>query len=877
MITAVLVAAAGVIMATSLLASQLAQTGPRFSTQAQLTTSGEENNTGTSSAEREDAENEEEDKSSTSSAEKEEKNSTVSAEAEDTDDDGQPAGSSNNIFARAYELARTGFLNFLAFISQLTRAPGVQKATCDPTLAATDPGSCGFQFPYLQITVVPTPGGSSLDNQKAVALTASTWSDDEQVSSTYLPTTPLIADVNSAYPSKEISYINSDGKLVIYSASGGNPIVTTAEAAGSITSSIVTGELAPAAIHLDSDNYYEILVPGRVGTTWEGTLKAFKGDGTAVSGLNTTFMQGIPISAPLVEDMDSDGSPEIILPVYHYPNATTSLLGWTWAGGQLIGLNNGNPVLITISGSGGFLPRFSAPSVGNITSTNTSQKEVAAAVENPDGMMSIYVFGKNGSGITQFPSTGAWYQEAINEPIPGTSSSATNPGIGGVALADLGGDVRLELVVVTHKKVDANPWGGYVVRAFVHNITAGSGQIFTPKLETGIVNGIYLGSSRPSIGSFAGQSKAIVFHTIGGSGGSNDNGRGLFAAYYNGSSLAWIDGYSPRTITDKDGSACNIRQEMSLTTVTLGDSDNDQLNEAIYAKYFTYISPAYYYYTVFFYYAQGSPVDDPLCTRALDQYDVTSPLGLQNPGGINQRIEAASNLELADLDNDGLLEMATTLAYPNINKYNRLYIQDLQGPSSSALDWPMAAGNECRQGRYRGSCPPAPSSGPTSTPVPSTPTLTPAPVNTTCGQRCANVVNPVQCDAGLFCGGAPFACPTGMICAEPFVCYNPLCRSESDCTCNPDLYVNSRSNISCNQLCATKGKSCLSVGTDTGAGADGKYWMGTTTPTSFSCTPVSGTTCATVMSESLTADLSCPFYQDTSHVYSTPWTVCRCG
>ena len=53
----------------------------------------------------------------------------------------------------------------------------------------------------------------------------------------------------------------------------------------------------------------------------------------------------------------------------------------------------------------------------------------------------------------------------------------------------------------------------------------------------------------------------------------------------------------------------------------------------------------------------------------------------------------------------------------------------------------------------------------------------------TCGRVCANAVNPVRCAKGLTCGGAPFACPRGMICAEPFVCYNPTCPNESDCNC----------------------------------------------------------------------------------------------
>ena len=553
---------------------------------------------------------------------------------------------------------------------------------------------------------------------------ASTWSDEEQVTSSYMPTTPLVADVSSSYPNKEVSYINSDGKLVIYAASGGNPIVTTGVVAGGMFG-IDSSEFAPSAIKLDSDNYYEILVPGRVGTTWEGTLKAFRGDGSAISGLNTSFVEGIPLSAPLVDDLDADGNPEIILPVYHNANATTRLLGWTWNGSQLTGLNSGNKVLITVSGSGGFVPRFTSPASGNITSTSSSSKEVAAAVENPDGTMSIYVFRKNGSATVQVPTSGSWYQEAINEPVPGTSSNGTNPGIGGIAMVDLGGDAKQEIVIVTHKQVPSNPWGGYVVRVFNHNSSQGSGQTFATKLQTNIVNSIYLPSSRPAIGSFQGQSKAIVFNTVYNSGGTNTNGRALFAAYYNGSNLQWINGYSPRTITYKDSSPCNIKLETGLSSVTLGDGNNNGANEAFYSKFFTYISPSYYY-TLYFYNAEGAPTDDPNCTQALDHYDASSFTNAQNPGGINLRIESMSNLELADIDGDGLLEMATTYSYPSgVNRYNRLYVYDLSGPASSAQDSPMAGGNECRQGRYKGVCPPAPG-GPTSTPTRTpTPTIEP--------------------------------------------------------------------------------------------------------------------------------------------------------
>ena len=559
---------------------------------------------------------------------------------------------------------------------------------------------------------------------------ASTWSDEEQVTSSYMPTTPLVADVSSSYPNKEVSYINSDGKLVIYAASGGNPIVTTGVVAGGMFG-IDSSEFAPSAIKLDSDNYYEILVPGRVGTTWEGTLKAFRGDGSAISGLNTSFVEGIPLSAPLVDDLDADGNPEIILPVYHNANATTRLLGWTWNGSQLTGLNSGNKVLITVSGSGGFVPRFTAPASGNITSTSSSSKEVAAAVENPDGTMSIYVFRKNGSATVQVPTSGSWYQEAINEPVPGTSSNGTNPGIGGIAMVDLGGDAKQEIVIVTHKQVPSNPWGGYVVRVFNHNSSQGSGQTFATKLQTNIVNSIYLPSSRPAIGFFQGQSKAIVFNTVYNSGGTNTNGRALFAAYYNGSNLQWINGYSPRTITYKDSSPCNIKLETGLSSVTLGDGNNNGANEAFYSKFFTYISPSYYY-TLYFYNAEGAPTDDPNCTQALDHYDASSFTNAQNPGGINLRIESMSNLELADIDGDGLLEMATTYSYPSgVNRYNRLYVYDLSGPASSAQDSPMAGGNECRQGRYRGSCPFA-LGGSTATPAPPTltPTRTPTPTPT---------------------------------------------------------------------------------------------------------------------------------------------------
>jgi len=66
-------------------------------------------------------------------------------------------GSSNNIFAKAIELLKQGILNASAFFAQIFRTPSIQKSTCDPTLPASDPRSCPYQYPYLKITVIPTP------------------------------------------------------------------------------------------------------------------------------------------------------------------------------------------------------------------------------------------------------------------------------------------------------------------------------------------------------------------------------------------------------------------------------------------------------------------------------------------------------------------------------------------------------------------------------------------------------------------------------------------------------------------------------------------------------------------------------------------------
>ena len=66
-------------------------------------------------------------------------------------------GSSNPTFAKAIELIKQGVLNISAFFAQIFRSPSVQKQTCDPTLPDTDPKSCVYQYPYLQITVLPTP------------------------------------------------------------------------------------------------------------------------------------------------------------------------------------------------------------------------------------------------------------------------------------------------------------------------------------------------------------------------------------------------------------------------------------------------------------------------------------------------------------------------------------------------------------------------------------------------------------------------------------------------------------------------------------------------------------------------------------------------
>lgn len=550
------------------------------------------------------------------------------------------------------------------------------------------------------------------DIQKAGAASAS-WLDKEVVSGSAnfnLPSTPLVANVNETYSGKEISFLNSDGEVVIYQASGGNPILTTSSVAGTITASNLNSDLAPTAINLTNDSTYEILVPGRSGTTETGTLKALTGTGSQVAGLNASFSQGVPNSAAIVDDWDADGNPEIFLTVVNSTTSTTSLLGWKWtiSSQTLTGLRSGDPVLLTVTGSGVFKPQMRPPSIGKITST-TSAKEIVASIETSEGLMRIYVIKKNGSSISYVtsgtpepppnPSGSFWIEQRIDEQdLLGT----TNPHIGGIALADFNADGKEDIVVVTSKQESGNPAGDYSVRSFTHSSATGTGTALATRLSRINYNGVYGNAGRPSVGQFQGQSKAVIFKTQGLAGSTNSQGLGLFAAYYSGGQFSWISNYNPRTITEKASNPCNVRGERSMSSVTLANGNTTGGNEAFYSKEY---SPPQSVYTVYVYAAEGNPTDDTSCNGALDHLDVPPLLGYQNDP-ISNYIYSTANIELADADENGTIEAISTHSYVQSSvSYNITTLYALNGVATSTQDWMMTAGNECRQGRYRGSCP----------------------------------------------------------------------------------------------------------------------------------------------------------------------------
>src|SRR3990172_7989317 len=132
-ITAIRIATVGVALLTTYLGIQLLWKSQHITPNAHAvafildsaddaTESGDDENSGTDSAKEKEKESEPQD------SQDEDTTGTSSAETEDEQNDGQPSGSSNNIFARAFELFQKGVLNILSFISQLTRVPGTHKA-----------------------------------------------------------------------------------------------------------------------------------------------------------------------------------------------------------------------------------------------------------------------------------------------------------------------------------------------------------------------------------------------------------------------------------------------------------------------------------------------------------------------------------------------------------------------------------------------------------------------------------------------------------------------------------------------------------------------------------------------------------------------------
>lgn len=571
------------------------------------------------------------------------------------------------------------------------------------------------------------------------------WDRQHRVFTAGAATTPIALEMNPNSPGKEIAFIDADRILYVYGADG----TLLATSSAKVTQQYgQPPNFTLSAIDLNGDRdtqgntEYDLVLPATTSNTPNTTsvyLQAFKlafvGGSYKLEATSSASVasKGAPFSAAAVDDLENDGRPEVFVTTKK-TTGEASLLGWTWEPQTrtFVPLNNGvdsGPVIMTMTTNvlSSVTDGLLEPAIGSVA-TNDGTKQIVVAGQTPGFAIQIYVFRKNGLTLTPFSSqTSApyyWYQEQINETPPG-APGIERTRIGGISLADLNGDGRFEVVATTKKRQTGvlNRSGYYDVRVFKHDVALGGGVRLAEKLETafGIMDdGSSSNStiSRPTIGSFEGHTPAISFF-------NTENSKGLFSAFYNGTTLEWVNNYSPRFTNDylyQQGLpiTCAINNQVMGGQITLDDTDNNGRNELIYLKYDVSNGSTNYNY-VRLLNAEGPAVPFPECASTPVEFVDVHAFASFSPATVGWLIRSYSNVEIADIDGDNAVEAIVT--YNNAGNGNDGVKVVPIAPVLSTLpsEWPMTGASACRQGRMGATCPSTSFTPLTPTPTPSTP------------------------------------------------------------------------------------------------------------------------------------------------------------